>query len=194
MSSTVFVRNLAFASTSAELEELFSEIGPLKHAFVVTEAGVKADAANAGGANASAAIPGRSRGFGFVEFRVPEDAARAIVEYQVRAYIHNARIRDEMGSSAAERFLPQYSHDFSYFYFLSRLCVIIFRVLAKMAAPDFAVLLRHFCKHPTLEQSTGARSARARDESRARQQEGAARRQAAAARQKGQISFIHRRL
>ena len=81
MSSTVFVRNLAFASTSAELEELFSEIGPLKHAFVVTEAGVKADAAAAG----SAATPGRSRGFGFVEFRVPEDAARAIVEYQVRA-------------------------------------------------------------------------------------------------------------
>jgi RNA recognition motif-containing protein len=55
----LFVANIAFAATQADLEELFRQIGPLKRVHLVTR-------------------DGKSRGFGFVEFLAPLDAARAL--------------------------------------------------------------------------------------------------------------------
>ena len=62
--TTVFVRNLPYTCTDAGLEEAFGEIGPVKEAFIVAEKGT-------GGA---------SKGFGFVQFALAEDAAAAVAK------------------------------------------------------------------------------------------------------------------
>ena len=58
---SVFVRGLPFDTTDQGLEDLFSEIGPVRGAFIVTDKVTKA-----------------SRGFGFVEFALVADAHRAV--------------------------------------------------------------------------------------------------------------------
>ncbi len=65
---TVFVRGVDSSVTDAELQELFSDVGPVKKAFLVRKGGK--DAAH--------------RGFGFVQFAVAEDAARAAAELHGR--------------------------------------------------------------------------------------------------------------
>ncbi len=61
MGKKVFVGNLSFNTTSADLESLFSEIGTCDSATVVTDRET-----------------GRSRGFGFVEMTSASDADKAI--------------------------------------------------------------------------------------------------------------------
>ena len=61
MGKKIFVGNLSFDTTSAELESLFSEVGPCESASVITDRAT-----------------GRSRGFGFVEMSSPADAQKAI--------------------------------------------------------------------------------------------------------------------
>src|SRR5439155_22255238 len=61
MGKKVFVGNLAFNTTSAELEALFSEVGHCESASVVTDRDT-----------------GRSRGFGFVEMSSAAEAEKAI--------------------------------------------------------------------------------------------------------------------
>ncbi|XP_008589425.1 PREDICTED: RNA-binding protein 28 [Galeopterus variegatus] len=60
---TLFVGRLPPSARSEQLEELFSQVGPVKQCFVVTEKGSKA-----------------CRGFGYVTFSMLEDAQRALKE------------------------------------------------------------------------------------------------------------------
>uniref|UniRef100_A0A3B5MUQ8 RRM domain-containing protein n=1 Tax=Xiphophorus couchianus TaxID=32473 RepID=A0A3B5MUQ8_9TELE len=58
---TIFVASLPESATNERLEEIFSEIGPVKQCFVVRE-------------------KGKCRGFGFVTYSMEEDAKRALKE------------------------------------------------------------------------------------------------------------------
>jgi RNA recognition motif-containing protein len=61
MGKKVFVGNLSFDTTSADLEALFSEVGHCESAAVITDRAT-----------------GRSRGFGFVEMSSAAEAQQAI--------------------------------------------------------------------------------------------------------------------
>ena len=58
--STLFVSNLPYTATSTDLKTLFSDIAPVRSAFVVLEHGT-----------------GASKGVGYVSFAIPEDAKAA---------------------------------------------------------------------------------------------------------------------
>jgi len=87
--STLFVRGLPYEATSAQLEEFFSEVGPVRSCFVVLDRSAEQIAAespsgedNKAGtaAAATAKAPLKNKGFGFVQFVLPEDADKAIEE------------------------------------------------------------------------------------------------------------------
>jgi nucleolar protein 4 len=103
-STTLFVRNLAFATTSQELEDLFSTVGPIKNAFIVTDKSSAPAPSNADeSAPSSSEKPqGRSRGFGFVEFRVPEDAESAMNQYQAHE-LHGRAMKLELANKKPPR-------------------------------------------------------------------------------------------
>jgi len=61
MSTKLYVGNLAFQTTSQELQELFAQAGTVESASVVEDR-----------------MTGRSRGFAFVEMSSPEEANAAI--------------------------------------------------------------------------------------------------------------------
>uniref|UniRef100_UPI00398F5F3F RNA-binding protein 28 isoform X2 n=1 Tax=Pristiophorus japonicus TaxID=55135 RepID=UPI00398F5F3F len=61
--TTVFVRNLPASAAGERLQEIYSELGPVKHCFVVKERGSQT-----------------CRGFGYVTFSLPEDAQKALKE------------------------------------------------------------------------------------------------------------------
>ncbi|MGH8915261.1 MAG: RNA recognition motif domain-containing protein [Acidimicrobiia bacterium] len=61
MSTNLYVGNLTFNTSSAELEALFAQHGPVTKAQVITDRDT-----------------GRSRGFGFVEMGTAEAAQKAI--------------------------------------------------------------------------------------------------------------------
>lgn len=63
MSMKLYVGNLSFQSSGADLEELFASIGEVESASVVEDRET-----------------GRSRGFGFVEMAKQEDGEKAIAE------------------------------------------------------------------------------------------------------------------
>uniref|UniRef100_A0A665V1S4 RNA-binding protein 28 n=1 Tax=Echeneis naucrates TaxID=173247 RepID=A0A665V1S4_ECHNA len=60
---TIFVRSLPASASNQRLEEIFSEIGPIKQCFVVKEKGTET-----------------CRGFGYVTYSIEEDAQRALKE------------------------------------------------------------------------------------------------------------------
>jgi len=88
MGKKIFVGNLSFDTTSAELETLFSEVGKCESASVITDRAT-----------------GRSRGFGFVEMSSAAEAQQAIStlngrELQGRALnVSEAKERSSGGDS-----------------------------------------------------------------------------------------------
>ena len=67
MGKKIFVGNLSFDTTSADLESLFAQMGTCTSATVVTDRDT-----------------GRSRGFGFVEMSSASEAQKAIAELNGR--------------------------------------------------------------------------------------------------------------
>jgi len=63
MGKKLFVGNLSFDTTSAQLEALFAEAGTCESASVITDRDT-----------------GRSRGFGFVEMSTSDEAQKAIAQ------------------------------------------------------------------------------------------------------------------
>jgi len=68
----LFVRSLPFSTTDEQLEDVFSQIGPLQQCFVVKE-----DQHGATAAAAKNAAPVKCKGYGFVRFATWKDAMRA---------------------------------------------------------------------------------------------------------------------
>ena len=68
MGKKLYVGNLAFSTTSEELESLFSQAGTCESASVITDRAT-----------------GRSRGFGFVEMSSADEAERAIADFRAVA-------------------------------------------------------------------------------------------------------------
>lgn len=60
---TIFIRGISFDANEKDLEDLFSDVGPVKQCFLVR---VKDQP--------------KHRGFGFVQYSLPEDAERAVTE------------------------------------------------------------------------------------------------------------------
>lgn len=60
---TVFARGVAFSLSEADVEASFTDIGPVRKCFLVRTKGEE-----------------KHRGFGFIQFALPEDAERAVKE------------------------------------------------------------------------------------------------------------------
>jgi cold-inducible RNA-binding protein len=64
MPSKLYVGNLAYSVTDSDLENLFSQVGQVHSAAVVTDK-----------------FSGQSKGFGFVEMETAEEASKAIQQF-----------------------------------------------------------------------------------------------------------------
>jgi len=86
MSTKLYVGNLAFNTTSEELQDLFAQAGTVESASVVEDR-----------------MTGRSRGFAFVEMSTKEEAARAIEQLNGKEVggrnltVNEARPREDRG-------------------------------------------------------------------------------------------------
>lgn len=92
MSKKLYVGSLPYQTTDSQLEEHFSQIGPLSSATVATDK-----------------YSGQGRGFGFVEYESEEDAAKAIStlngsQFQGRTLVVNeARPQEPRSGSGFNR-------------------------------------------------------------------------------------------
>src|SRR5919198_4473441 len=86
MSTKLYVGNLAFQTTSEDLQELFAQAGTVESASVVEDR-----------------MTGRSRGFAFVEMSTPEEAAAAIEAFNGKDFggrnltVNEAKPRTDRG-------------------------------------------------------------------------------------------------
>ena len=90
MSMKLYVGNLAFATSSQELQDLFAQAGTVESASVVEDRDT-----------------GRSRGFGFVEMSTKEEAEAAIAQFNGKELggralkVNEAKPRENRGGSFA---------------------------------------------------------------------------------------------
>jgi RNA recognition motif-containing protein len=92
MATKLYVGNLAFQTSSAELQELFAQAGTVESASVVEDRDT-----------------GRSRGFGFVEMATKEEAEAAIAQFNGKEVngralnVNEARPRENRGGGGGGR-------------------------------------------------------------------------------------------
>ena len=93
MSTKLYVGNLAFQTTSQELQELFAQAGTVESASVVEDRDT-----------------GRSRGFAFVEMSTKEEAASAIEQFNGQEVggralkVNEAKPRENRGGGGGRGF------------------------------------------------------------------------------------------
>jgi len=93
MSKKLYVGNLAFQTTSQELQELFAQAGTVESASVVEDRDT-----------------GRSRGFAFVEMSTKEEAASAIEQFNGKEVggralkVNEAKPRENRGGGGGRGF------------------------------------------------------------------------------------------
>jgi RNA recognition motif-containing protein len=93
MSTKLYVGNLAFQTTSEELQELFAQAGTVESASVVEDR-----------------MTGRSRGFAFVEMATKEEAAAAIDQFNGKEVggralkVNEAKPRENRGGGGGRGF------------------------------------------------------------------------------------------
>jgi cold-inducible RNA-binding protein len=96
MGKKLFVGNLSFTTTSADLESLFSQVGTCESASVITDRAT-----------------GRSRGFGFVEMSTASEAQKAIAELNGKDLqgrtLNVSEARERSGGGGGERSHGGYS-------------------------------------------------------------------------------------
>ena len=92
MSTKLYVGNLAFQTSSADLQELFAQAGTVESASVVEDRET-----------------GRSRGFGFVEMSTKEEGAAAIQQFNGKEVsgralnVNEAKPREERNGGGGGR-------------------------------------------------------------------------------------------
>jgi RNA recognition motif-containing protein len=92
MSTKLYVGNLAFQTSSQELQQVFGQAGTVESASVVEDRDT-----------------GRSRGFGFVEMSSPEEAASAINQFNGKEVggralkVNEAKPREPRGGGGGGR-------------------------------------------------------------------------------------------
>jgi RNA recognition motif-containing protein len=93
MSTKLYVGNLAFQTTSEELQDLFAQAGTVESASVVEDR-----------------MTGRSRGFAFVEMATKEEAAAAIDQFNGKEVggralkVNEAKPRENRGGGGGRGF------------------------------------------------------------------------------------------
>ena len=77
---TVFVRKIPLDASKEELEQLFSNYGPIRSCFIVGQSSPEQEDPSNTSNNANTDNSSVGRGFGFVKFVQKEDAAKAVAE------------------------------------------------------------------------------------------------------------------
>ncbi|KAG2173696.1 hypothetical protein INT43_005116 [Umbelopsis isabellina] len=97
--ATLFVRNIPYDATNHELEEFFSDLGPIRSCFVVMDKSQE-----------DAAKP-QNKGFGYVHYALAEDAQRAVTELKDTKFRGARKLKIEFalkkGEKAADRPAPK---------------------------------------------------------------------------------------
>lgn len=98
--ATLFVRNIPYDATNHELEEFFSDLGPIRSCFVVMDKAQEEDTAKP-----------QNKGFGYVHYALAEDAQRAVTELKDTKFRGARKLKIEFalkkGEKAADRPAPK---------------------------------------------------------------------------------------
>ncbi|KAJ3010994.1 RNA recognition motif-containing protein [Thoreauomyces humboldtii] len=77
--TTLFVSTIPYHATSDQLQEFFSDIGPVRSCFVV--------------ADRNADKEGRNKGYGYVSYALPEDAERAVKDLKKKKFMETRTLK-----------------------------------------------------------------------------------------------------
>ncbi|CAO3690899.1 unnamed protein product [Umbelopsis ramanniana] len=89
--ATLFVRNIPYDATNNELEEFFSDLGPIRSCFVVMDK------------TQEEAEKVQNRGYGYVHYALAEDAQRAITELKDVKFRGARKLKIELALKKGEK-------------------------------------------------------------------------------------------